>query len=717
MKKFIIITVSVILLLVFAEFLYWRSDVWVDTRPFSEVTAETRVHNGMLQIKNKDGVFEDITIKGVNLGSSAPGEWALDFPTDKETYLRWFSQMSELGANTVRVYTVMSEAFYQAFYEYNRDREEPLYLIQGVALNDKVFNSRHDAFSDEFYGTFYDHCKIAVDVIHGARKISERQIVGMGYGTYTKDVSAWTLGYIFGTDWNAMTVAYADDIYEGFSYNGKYLRSAEDASAFEALLASVGDGVLDYESKRYKEQRVFAFTNSTTTDPFVHTDTVNELFAKCAFVDVEHIVSTEKVLSGQFASYHVYPYYPDYLNYYTEDEWAMLGIGARSLYGTEDGRINTYLAYLALLNRHHTLPVIISEFGIPSSRGIAQEELNTGRDQGHLSETEQGELLVSCYRDIKESGCVGGIVASWNDEWYRSSRASSAASNPLRAAFWSDVQAPEQSMGLIAMEPGDGKSVCYPDGDISEWTKKDIVHQDDNGSISAKTDERYLYLMIQRKDFVFGEDVLYIPIDTTQKSGSNYCENYDMKFDRAADFLVVINGEDSRIVVQERYELLRAMDSDRSYGFDTYAVKNIPEKDSPLFKEIQVLLRNWLGETDAYDFFETGKLTHGNTNPESEDYDSLADFYCKDGVIELRLPWSILNFYDPSLMMIHNDYYEKYGVAELALDRIYIGAGLEKDRTRIHLLPFKPKTWTDNVTYHERVKDSYDILRDAWTEN
>jgi hypothetical protein len=68
-------------------------------------------------------------------------------------------------------------------------------------------------------------------------------------------------------------------------------------------------------------------------------------------------------------------------------------------------------------------------------------------------------------------------------------------------------------------------------------------------------------------------------------------------------------------------------------------------------------------------------------------------------------------------MMIHNDYYEKYGVAEFALDRIYIGAGLEKDRARIHLLPFKPKTWTDNVTYHERVKDSYDILRDAWTAN
>lgn len=328
MKKFIIIIVSVILLLVFADFLYWRSDVWVDLRPFAEVTAESRVYNGTIQIKNKDGIFEDITIKGVNLGSSEPGAWSIDFPTDEETYLRWFSQMSEMGANTVRIYTIMSENFYNAFYEYNKNREEPLLLIQGVALDDNIFNSRHDAFSEEFYGAFYDHCQIAVDVIHGARKISEKQINGVGYGTYTKDVSAWTLGYIFGTDWNGMTVAYADDIYEGFSYEGEYLRSAEDASAFEALLASVGDGILAYESGRYKEQRIFAFTNATATDPFAYTDAVNHLFSKCAFVDTEHILSTENVLSGQFASYHVYPYYPDYLNYYTDEEWSTLGIGA-----------------------------------------------------------------------------------------------------------------------------------------------------------------------------------------------------------------------------------------------------------------------------------------------------------------------------------------------------------------------------------------------------
>ena len=40
MKKFIIITISVILLAVFADYLYWRGGIWVDLRPFAEVTAE-----------------------------------------------------------------------------------------------------------------------------------------------------------------------------------------------------------------------------------------------------------------------------------------------------------------------------------------------------------------------------------------------------------------------------------------------------------------------------------------------------------------------------------------------------------------------------------------------------------------------------------------------------------------------------------------------------
>ena len=64
-------------------------------------------------------VPEPFTVKGVNLGVGVPGEWATDYAVSKETYLRWFAQMQEMGANTVRVYITLHDDFYNAFYEYN----------------------------------------------------------------------------------------------------------------------------------------------------------------------------------------------------------------------------------------------------------------------------------------------------------------------------------------------------------------------------------------------------------------------------------------------------------------------------------------------------------------------------------------------------------------------------------------------------------------------
>lgn len=53
------------------------------------------------------------------MGSGEPGEWSTDFAVDRETYLRWFGYIQEMGANTIRIYTVQSDTFYNAFYEYN----------------------------------------------------------------------------------------------------------------------------------------------------------------------------------------------------------------------------------------------------------------------------------------------------------------------------------------------------------------------------------------------------------------------------------------------------------------------------------------------------------------------------------------------------------------------------------------------------------------------
>lgn len=723
MKKFLIIVIAVIVAVLGIDALYYRVGLYIDFAPNKEVSAVSYTKDGLIYKSGENGEGEVFEIKGVNLGSGEPGHWSTEYVTSKETYLIWFKQMKEMGANTVRIYTVLSEDFYEAFYEYNKDNPDPLYLIQGVWVNDYVLNSHHDIFSEEFYGTFYEYAKTAVDVIHGTKKIFKNQYESVGYGTYKKDVSEWVIGYIWGVEWEDLTVAYANEKYrddeEYNSYSGKYLYTSEDATPFETMLTMVGDHVIDYESKRYKQQRAFAFANWPTTDPFEYPENVAKFFKKCATVNVENIKCTEKIVSGQFASYHVYPYYPDYLSYITDEDWGMLGVGEKADYSVGEGKTNTYKAYLQMLNNHHEIPVVISEFGVSTGRGMAQEDYNTGRNQGNMSEKEQGEALVSCYNDIIESGCVGSCVFSWQDEWFKRTWNTMYAVNLEKTPYWSDYQTNEQYFGLLSFDPGNEKSVCYVDGDISEWTEKDIVITNKDGSsVSMKYDEKFVYIMVKKDGFDINNDKLYIPIDTTQKSGSNYCENYDIRFDRAVDFLIVIDGKDnSRMLVQERYESIRSTYSEEFYGFNTYIQGNIPEKNSPIFKKIYMILQIDPAHTDMSSFYETGLLTYGNANPDSVDFNSLADFNAGEGYIEIKLPWQILNFFDPSMMKIHDDYYEKYGVEGMIIDEMFIGVCDEVDSERVELGSVKLEAWGEDVTYHERLKQSYYILQSVWKQD
>lgn len=137
MKKFVIIISLVIALLLALDLAYFRMGWFVDLQPQKAVTTLTKAEGNQLWLRGKGG-YEPFEIKGVNLGSGKPGEWATDFAIDKETYLRWFHQMQEMGANTVRVYTVQQDTFYNAFYEYNKDNDHPLWLIHGVWVNDYI---------------------------------------------------------------------------------------------------------------------------------------------------------------------------------------------------------------------------------------------------------------------------------------------------------------------------------------------------------------------------------------------------------------------------------------------------------------------------------------------------------------------------------------------------------------------------------------------------
>ncbi len=717
MKKFLIATVTVILVLVIIDTAYYRWGFFINFSGDDNVATFTSTEGKQILVDTGEGL-EPFEIRGVDMGAGIPGKFSTEFAIDKNTYLRWFKQIKEMGANTIRVYTVLPESFYEAVYEYNTDNSDPLYIIHGVWLNDYVLNSHADGYDDDFFGQLQTDCKALVDVIHGQKKTSVGYNGSSAGGTFTKDISPWVLGYIIGVEWEDVTVAYTDRMNEDRnSYEGRYMYTTEDATPFEAMLAEVGDSMIAYESLKYKQQRLIAFSNWPTTDPIDYPQNINELFQKCAKVDVEHIKTTEHFKSGQFASYHIYPYYPDYLSYYNtwKTEWDYAG---KYLIG--ENKYNTYGVYLEMIARHHEMPVIVSEFGVSTGRGRAQNDTNTGRAQGHMSEQQQGEAIVTAYNDIMKAGCAGCVIFTWQDEWFKRTWNTMANIDLKNTAYWSDYQTNEQYFGLLSFDPGEKKSICYTDGDVSDWSESELVCEQDGYKLYMKYDEKYIYFRVHKDGGIDIEsDKLYIPLDITPKTGSYYEQSRGIKFDRPADFLVVFDGkQNSKVVVQERYDVFDVTFAE--YYRDTVPFWNPPDKNSPVFNEIYLAMQlepmNITAAGIVPDRFPTGKLVYGSGNPDDEDFNSLSDFIIEGEELEMRLPWQLLNFANPTQMYVHDDYYEHYGIEYIKIKEIYAGIGTAMT-DRIALKAKEMKGWGKKPTYHERLKESYYIVQDLWAED
>ena len=68
-------------------------------------------------------------------------------------------------------------------------------------------------------------------------------------------------------------------------------------------------------------------------------------------------------------------------------------------------------------------------------------------------------------------------------------------------------------------------------------------------------------------------------------------------------------------------------------------------------------------------------------------------------------------------MMIHDDYYEHYGIENLHIEEMHVGfAWGEENEWRIPMAAFALEGWSRDVTYHERLKESYYILQAYWAE-
>lgn len=672
----------------------------------------------------QNGKWKSLTVKGVNIGMGKPGAFPGEGAITKSEYARWFKQIGEMNANTIRIYTLHPPAFYQALKEYNETHENPLYVFQGIWIDESPLEETLDAFTPKITREFQEEFKKITDVIHGNANVKEE--LGHAYGLYNADVSPYVIGWMMGIEWYPYMVDHMASKYANLGqYTGSYIQT-NNATGFELWMAEQMDALTSYEAKTYKWTRPMSFTNWVSTDninqpaePFEQED--------IASVDPNHIKYKEnQSMPGMFASYHVYPYYPEFLNLdkrYTE-------------YIDHRGEKNNYAGYLHDLKASHQMPILIAEFGIPASRGLTHVN-PMGFNQGYHSEQEQGKLISRLYEDIIEEEMMGGLIFTWQDEWFKRTWNTMDLDDPNRRPFWSNAQTNEQHFGLLNFD----RLRIQTDGQVEDWNGIDPVYQSDNGQISAlytTHDERYLYLRIDGNDsnHWLGKNKPQFLFDVTPISGNTHVNDLDeIIFDQEyADFwLSIETTKEASLKVDAYYDAFFYM-----YGVNLQMIKPSvlkPKPNSGEFNEIHLALsktftRPDTGEVSPFTSYETGELHHGNSNPASPNYDSLADYYYdeKTGILEMRIPWLLLNIKDPSSKKAIGDLYTNGTEATQTINDIGISLVLTDNRGKItqsfparvknkipvdEVYRYDWKAW-EHPHYSERLKHSYRWVQETF---
>ncbi|MCM1145878.1 MAG: family 2 glycosyl transferase [Clostridium sp.] len=645
--------------------------------------------------------FEELYLKGVNLGLGKPGYFPGETAITKAEYAAWFKQISEMNANCIRVYTIQPPSFYEAFYEFNQTAKEPLYLFHGTWYDETRLVEAADAFDEQLYAILQQDMRNLVDVLHGNCTIAPQP--GKASGIYRYDISSYVIGWILGIESDAEFVSTTNANHpEIHSYEGTYI-CADNLEPFEVFWAQTGDYILSYEMENYGMQRPLSYSNWPTADILEHpSETMAEEYS--VDLNVENLRTTDAFVCGLFASYHIYPYYPNFL--YTQKEYID--------YRDEDGNHNTYKPYLEELIAKHNIPVVVAEFGIPVSRGMTHSNIYTGFDQGNKTEEEQGEMLTSMMEDIHDTGYAGGIIFTWQDEWFKRTWNTEEYTNPNRRAYWYDVMTCEQHFGLLDFVPGEENTpTVVLDGDDNEWSDDDILLETGDASLSVKHDCAYLYLMVKKQNADYDTEKLIIPFDVTPHSGSYVYE--ENRFDHPADFVMIIDGkENSQLLVHSYYDLYQ-FEYDK-HDKEITTTQQMKEPDNDLFQPLYFFVERELILQDRAEIipvqkFPAGELVYGISDYDADGYNSLADFYYDGDILEIRIPWLMLNFRDPSRKEIEGDFWANEWFCEDTVDGIRIG--LSDGNKRINMKEYQWENW-DYYPYFERLRKSYYMIQEQF---
>jgi hypothetical protein len=710
-----------------------------------QLVARTRGRG--FEIAGREG-WRPFYIQGVNLGVALPGRYPSQFPTDSAQYAGWLDTLAAMNANTLRVYTILPPSFYRALRAWNLSHpDRALWLVHGVWAE---LPPRHDFNDPAWKREFQTEMRRVVDLIHGSATIPLRP--GHAGGRYDADVSRWVLGYIIGREWEPFAVRAFDARNARGTYGGRYLR-VRQGPPMDLWLAQQCDLMLAYEADTYNALRPIAYTNWPTLDPLRHpTEATTAEEARwrqrsgrrseakkieyendAIGIDANLVEPTPANPAGWFASYHAYPYYPDFIM--LDGEYR----NARSAEGP-----SSYFGYLRELVAHHaTIPTVVSEYGVPSSRGVAHLHPQGWGHGGH-DERAMAAIDARLTREIREAGAAGSILFAWLDEWFKKNWAVIEYEIPLdHTRLWHNVMDAEQNYGILGQYAGDSQTTPRLGGNVAPWLALASVQAADTSrrgprQIRAGADESFYYLAVELQPGKFPWDSLGIQLalDTYQaRKGQHRLLRNRVRSEIGFEFLIdLVNPATATIKVTPDYNRHDSrLDPATGDDFGRFSRRPVVtrDRDDGRFDSLYLIINRARFGRDGTFFpaqgYDRGRLRHG-----TEAASTLADWYLDEraGLLELRIPWDLLNVTDPSTrtLLFDRDTRGHYGTATAG--DFHVGVLLYRKGGQAAVAgalpaldggewqagafnPWRWRGWTEPRS-HSRLKPVYDSLRMLW---
>ena len=658
-----------------------------------------RVSGQTFEHQNEDGTWNELFARGVNIGSSLPGKWFTEFVRSEQLFIDWFEKISAMGANTIRVYTLLAPEFYSALQYYNAScAEQPLLLYQEIWPEENPIDG--DYLAPEYEEEYKQEIRHVIDAMHGRAVIPERDF--RAYGLYTSDISPYIAGYLVGRELEPEEVIRTDERNPGYAFRGEYLFTEPEASPTETWLAMNCDYVAAYETQTYGWQHPVGIVSWPTLDPVEHDSEWNAAGDKNleyndkTVVDINHISVKDSLEAGFFGAYHIYPNYPDFMN----------NEAAYDAYSDEEGRLR-YGGYLQEFMAGHTrYPALVAEFGLATGMGNAHYSPD-GYHHGGMTEEVQGQGVVRMMKAIRREGYAGGLIFEWSDEWAKKTWTTEPYMIPFeRNPLWYSAVDPEQNYGILAMEPAGIRSEPF------SVTGRDAIRQ-----MELAADEAFLHVRIRlARPLDLEEEMLIIGLDTYGRDHGEMKYGASLAQDAPSglEFLVEIRSEtDASLLVHPGYDFTEGLH--RSYPSN----QGIFERMSLLINKERVT-KGGTFVPAVYD--DLSVLRFG-----SPDNNTYYHWDIREETVTLRLPWSRLHFSDPSTMTVLDDpgtvhaplrdelsttVSEGLVVSALLTDsegHLILGrAGVDDP---LNLAVFRWPGWEEPV-YRERAKSSYQIIGD-----